>query len=121
MASILIVDDEPGVRSALSGVLRDEGYDVDVVENGEACLDPHVVRQDREYVEQAVQRGQGSHGAENPALHRRGVPGTSPVRASGLPGFRASGLPGFRARFYRAAAGKTAACGVQRGGDGGRS
>ncbi len=38
MASILIVDDEPGVRSALSGVLRDEGYDVVAVESGEACL-----------------------------------------------------------------------------------
>ena len=39
MASILIVDDEPGVRSALSGVLRDEGYDVASVESGEACLE----------------------------------------------------------------------------------
>ena len=39
MSSILIVDDEPGVRSALSGVLRDEGYTVDAVESGEACLD----------------------------------------------------------------------------------
>ncbi len=39
MASILIVDDEPGVRSALGGVLRDEGYDVDAVDSGEACLD----------------------------------------------------------------------------------
>src|SRR5499426_1287361 len=39
MPSILIVDDEPGVRSALSGVLRDEGYDVDAVDSGEACLD----------------------------------------------------------------------------------
>jgi two-component system, NtrC family, nitrogen regulation response regulator NtrX len=38
-ASILIVDDEPGVRSALSGVLRDEGYTVDAVESGEQCLD----------------------------------------------------------------------------------
>jgi two-component system nitrogen regulation response regulator NtrX len=38
-ASILIVDDEPGVRSALSGVLRDEGYAVDAVESGEQCLD----------------------------------------------------------------------------------
>jgi len=38
-ASVLIVDDEAGVRSALSGVLRDEGYLVDVVESGEACLD----------------------------------------------------------------------------------
>jgi two-component system nitrogen regulation response regulator NtrX len=39
MPSILIVDDEPGVRSALAGVLRDEGYEVDAVESGEACLD----------------------------------------------------------------------------------
>ena len=38
-ASFLIVDDEAGVRSALSGVLRDEGYRVDAVETGEACLD----------------------------------------------------------------------------------
>jgi two-component system, NtrC family, nitrogen regulation response regulator NtrX len=36
---ILIVDDEAGVRSALSGVLRDEGYTVEAVESGEACLD----------------------------------------------------------------------------------
>ncbi len=39
MPSILIVDDEPGVRSALGGVLRDEGYDVDAVDTGEACLE----------------------------------------------------------------------------------
>jgi two-component system, NtrC family, nitrogen regulation response regulator NtrX len=39
MPSILIVDDEPGVRSALSGVLRDEGYQVDAVESGESCLE----------------------------------------------------------------------------------
>ena len=39
MSSILIVDDEPGVRSALGGVLRDEGYDVDAVDSGEACLE----------------------------------------------------------------------------------
>src|SRR5215203_4928851 len=38
-ANLLIVDDEAGVRSALSGVLRDEGYAVDAVESGEACLD----------------------------------------------------------------------------------
>ncbi|MEO7271471.1 MAG: sigma-54 dependent transcriptional regulator [Vicinamibacterales bacterium] len=36
---ILIVDDEAGVRSALSGVLRDEGYEVEAVDSGEACLD----------------------------------------------------------------------------------
>ncbi|MGE5812954.1 MAG: sigma-54-dependent transcriptional regulator [Acidobacteriota bacterium] len=36
---ILIVDDEAGVRSALSGVLSDEGYEVETVASGEACLD----------------------------------------------------------------------------------
>jgi two-component system nitrogen regulation response regulator NtrX len=36
---ILIVDDETGVRNALSGVLRDEGYQVEAVDSGEACLD----------------------------------------------------------------------------------
>ena len=39
MPSVLIVDDEPGVRSALSGVLRDEGYQVEAVDSGEACLE----------------------------------------------------------------------------------
>src|ERR671935_409949 len=36
---ILVVDDEPGVRSALTGVLGDEGYDVEAVSSGEACLE----------------------------------------------------------------------------------
>jgi two-component system nitrogen regulation response regulator NtrX len=36
---ILIVDDEAGVRSSLSGVLSDEGYEVEAVASGEACLD----------------------------------------------------------------------------------
>ncbi|MCC7007610.1 MAG: sigma-54-dependent Fis family transcriptional regulator [Acidobacteria bacterium] len=39
MSSILIVDDEAGVRASLGGVLRDEGYAVDAVASGEACLD----------------------------------------------------------------------------------
>jgi two-component system, NtrC family, nitrogen regulation response regulator NtrX len=37
--TILIVDDEPGVRTALAGVLRDEGYLVEAVPTGEACLE----------------------------------------------------------------------------------
>jgi two-component system, NtrC family, nitrogen regulation response regulator NtrX len=39
MPTILVVDDEPGVRSALGGVLRDEGYTVEAVSSGEACLE----------------------------------------------------------------------------------
>jgi two-component system, NtrC family, nitrogen regulation response regulator NtrX len=35
---VLIVDDEPEIRRSLSGVLEDEGYPVDAVESGEACL-----------------------------------------------------------------------------------
>ncbi|MBA2305781.1 MAG: sigma-54-dependent Fis family transcriptional regulator [Acidobacteria bacterium] len=38
-STVLIVDDEAGVRSALSGVLRDEGYAVEAVDSGEVCLD----------------------------------------------------------------------------------
>src|SRR5262249_3578182 len=36
--TILIVDDEPGVRTALTGVLHDEGYAVEAVSSGGACL-----------------------------------------------------------------------------------
>jgi two-component system nitrogen regulation response regulator NtrX len=36
---ILIVDDEAGVRAALAGVLRDEGYVVEAVASGEDCLE----------------------------------------------------------------------------------
>ncbi|MDR3702883.1 MAG: sigma-54 dependent transcriptional regulator [Candidatus Sulfopaludibacter sp.] len=36
---ILVVDDEPGIRQSLGGVLEDEGYAVEAVADGEACLD----------------------------------------------------------------------------------
>ena len=36
---MLIVDDEAGVRSSLAGVLGDEGYAVEAVDSGEACLE----------------------------------------------------------------------------------
>jgi two-component system nitrogen regulation response regulator NtrX len=36
--SILIVDDEAGVRSSLAGILSDESYQVESVDSGEACL-----------------------------------------------------------------------------------
>lgn len=37
--SILIVDDERGIRETLRGVLEDEGFEVETVETGEACLE----------------------------------------------------------------------------------
>ncbi len=36
--SILIVDDERGIRETLSAVLEDEGYEVSAVKSGEECL-----------------------------------------------------------------------------------
>src|SRR5262245_41344001 len=36
--SILIVDDEPGIRQSLTGVLEDEGFNVSSVASGEECL-----------------------------------------------------------------------------------
>ncbi|PYV25518.1 MAG: Fis family transcriptional regulator, partial [Acidobacteria bacterium] len=37
--SILIVDDEPGIRQSLTGVLQDEGYRAEAVASGEQCLE----------------------------------------------------------------------------------
>jgi two-component system, NtrC family, nitrogen regulation response regulator NtrX len=36
--SILIVDDEPGIRKSLRGVFEDEGFEVVAVSSGEECL-----------------------------------------------------------------------------------
>lgn len=36
--SILIVDDEPGIRGTLADVLGDEGFEVETAASGEACL-----------------------------------------------------------------------------------
>ena len=36
--SILIVDDERGIRETLRGVLEDEGFEVETAASGEACL-----------------------------------------------------------------------------------
>ena len=39
MNSILIVDDEPGIRDSLRAVLEDEGFDVETAATGEECLE----------------------------------------------------------------------------------
>jgi two-component system nitrogen regulation response regulator NtrX len=38
-ASILIVDDESGIRESLGALLRDDGYEVEAASTGEDCLD----------------------------------------------------------------------------------
>jgi two-component system nitrogen regulation response regulator NtrX len=38
MSSILIVDDESGIRDSLKGVLDDEGFRTDEADSGESCL-----------------------------------------------------------------------------------
>jgi two-component system, NtrC family, nitrogen regulation response regulator NtrX len=38
MDSILIVDDEPGIRDTLRGVMEDEGFSAEAVATGEECL-----------------------------------------------------------------------------------
>src|ERR1700690_772529 len=38
-ASMLIVDDESGIRESLGALLRDEGYQTECVASGEECLD----------------------------------------------------------------------------------
>ena len=39
MDSVLIVDDEAGIRESLAGVLSDEGFSAASAESGESCLD----------------------------------------------------------------------------------
>ena len=36
---VLVVDDEPGIRESLLGILEDEGYEAAAVGTGEECLD----------------------------------------------------------------------------------
>ena len=49
MPSVLIVDDEPGIRQSLTGVLEDDGYKASAAESGEQCLE-FIKKQDFEVV-----------------------------------------------------------------------
>jgi two-component system nitrogen regulation response regulator NtrX len=46
---VLVVDDEPGIRESLKGVLEDEGYLCHTVESGEQCLE-ELARQNYDVV-----------------------------------------------------------------------
>src|SRR5512140_3280936 len=46
MISVLVVDDESGIRASLSGILEDEGYNVWTAETGEQAL---AAMEDRSY------------------------------------------------------------------------
>ena len=46
---VLIVDDEPGIRESLRGVLEDEGYSCAAVESGERCME-ELARQNYEAI-----------------------------------------------------------------------
>src|ERR1035437_8428358 len=45
MVQVLIVDGEYGIRTSLTGVLEDEGYETSAVESGEDCLQALAERQ----------------------------------------------------------------------------
>ena len=85
-ASILIVDDERGIRESLGALLRDEGYDIAALESGEECL-AHLERQSvRSDLARCVAEEDGRAGD---------------ARADSGAGCRADGGDDFRARKYR--------------------
>src|SRR5579862_3391916 len=61
--AILIVDDEAGIRESLSGALREDGYQVDAVASGEACVE-HLVHQPADVVLLDIWLGSGMDGLE---------------------------------------------------------
>lgn len=61
--TILIVDDEPGIRDSLSVVLEDEGFAVQTAESGERCLDL-VKAQDFDCILLDIWLGDGIDGLE---------------------------------------------------------
>ena len=68
--SVLIVDDEAGVRSALSGVLRDEGYAVEAVESGRSGNTAGIGRGSTN----------GSVGGLHPSAHSPGAQASSALK-----------------------------------------
>lgn len=61
--TVLIVDDEQGIRETLSSVLEDEGFAVETAETGEQCLDA-VRRRDFACILLDIWLGEGIDGLE---------------------------------------------------------
>jgi two-component system, NtrC family, nitrogen regulation response regulator NtrX len=61
--AILIVDDEAGIRDALAGLLREDGYQVESVTSGQECLD-RVASQPVDLVLLDIWLGNGMDGME---------------------------------------------------------
>ena len=61
--AILIVDDESGIRDALSGALRDDGYSVESVASGTECIE-HLSRRAYDLILLDIWLGDGQDGME---------------------------------------------------------
>jgi len=65
--SILIVDDEAGIRQSLASLLRDEGYLVEAAASGEECLEA-ATRRDFFCTEGRTAQGRRLRGARPGSL-----------------------------------------------------
>ena len=80
--SILIVDDEPGIRDSLRAVLEDEGFDVETARIGEECLE-RVKQTDFACILLDIWLGKGIDGLETLKKLREEGNGAAVVMISG--------------------------------------
>lgn len=80
--SILVVDDEPGIRDTLRGVLEDEGFAVETAATGEACL-KSVASQNFACILLDIWLGKGIDGLETLRRLREGGNDSAVVMISG--------------------------------------
>ena len=75
---VLIVDDEPGIRESLRGVLEDEGFFCAAVESGEQCLEELARAELRSRAAGRLAARHGRHGdaGAHPGDSLRGPPGS---------------------------------------------
>lgn len=80
--SILIVDDELGIRESLSGVLEDEGFVVESAASGEECL-AKIASQEYACILLDIWLGDGIDGLETLSKIKASSPDTAVVMISG--------------------------------------